>query len=46
MIIIILWLLAIISFALAVGNVPRLNWIALGLLLASLTFLLPLIGVR
>ena len=46
MIILILWLLAIISFALALSNVPKVNWTALGLLIASLTFLLPLIGMH
>lgn len=41
----VLLIAAFVSFILAAANVPRVNWIAVGLALVVLTLILPLLGV-
>lgn len=41
----VLFILALVAFVLALCNVPKVNWIALGLALVVLAWILPLVGV-
>lgn len=41
----VLLILALASFILALFNVPKINWVALGLALITISLILPLIGV-
>lgn len=45
MLTLVLLIAALVSFILAIASVPRVNWIALGLALVTLTLILPLLGV-
>lgn len=46
MLTIILLVLALVCFILAVANVPRINWVALGLAFIVISWLLPALGVH
>jgi hypothetical protein len=46
MLTIILLVLALVCFILAVANVPKINWVALGLAFIVVSWLLPAIGVH
>ncbi len=45
MLTLVLLIAAFVSFVLAIASVPKVNWIALGLALVTLTLILPLVGI-